>query len=141
MRIIIALTLFIIFLAIAVIHIYWAFDGKWGSKSVIPVKSDDTKVIMPGVLPTLAVAAGLLAFSLLVIVKGGLWSVALPAWLERYGLYIIAGIFIIRAVGDFRYVGFFKTYRQTTFGKNDTRLYSPLCLGIGILAILLSYSG
>jgi hypothetical protein len=44
---------------------------------------------------------------------------------------------LARAVGDFRLVGFFKTVRGSTFARMDTRLYSPLCvlLGIGMALI------
>ncbi|WP_222439555.1 DUF3995 domain-containing protein [Spirosoma utsteinense] len=35
-----------------------------------------------------------------------------------------------------RYVGFFKKIKHTPFGKNDTRYYSPLCLLIGVLTLV-----
>lgn len=131
-------TLFVIFLFIAGIHIYWAFGGKWGSDSVVPVKTDDTKLMMPGLVPTLTVALGLLVFGFFVLAKSGLILFLLPDWLHAYGLYIIAGIFLIRAMGEFRYVGFFKKIKHTRFARNDTKFYSPLCLVIGILAIVLA---
>jgi hypothetical protein len=34
---------------------------------------------------------------------------------------------LARAVGDFRYVGFFKRVRDSRFATLDTRVYSPLC--------------
>jgi hypothetical protein len=64
----------------------------------------------------------------------------LPVWLDilrKYGIWAIIVIFLVRAIGDFRYVGFFKKYRNTKFGKNDTKYYSPLCLLIGILGIMI----
>ena len=51
-----------------------------------------------------------------------------PAWLSRYGLWLLAGVFLLRAIGDFRYVGFTKKVRATRFAQLDTRFYSPLCL-------------
>ena len=36
------------------------------------------------------------------------------------------------AVGDFTYVGWFKRVRHTSFGKMDTRLYTPLCTALGL---------
>jgi hypothetical protein len=38
----------------------------------------------------------------------------------------------VRAIGDFNYVGFFKRRRGTRFAHLDTRLYSPLALGLGL---------
>ncbi len=138
MKTIIALILTVIFLIISIIHIYWAFGGKWGSGSVIPTKDNHTKVAMPGVLPTLMVAVGLLLFALFVLVKGELLKIDLPVWLNNYGLYILAGIFIIRAIGDFKYVGFFKKIKSTKFAQQDAKFYTPLCLLIGLLAIVLA---
>ena len=55
----------------------------------------------------------------------------------KSGLWIIAGIFILRAIGDFRYVGFFKSVKQSAFARADSRYYSPLCLLIGVLGIMI----
>ena len=41
----------------------------------------------------------------------------------HYGLWIIASLFMLRAIGEFKYVGFFKKYKHIQFGKNDTRYY------------------
>ncbi|ASS49492.1 MAG: hypothetical protein A3D31_02755 [Candidatus Fluviicola riflensis] len=141
MATLIALLLFLIFLFISSIHFYWAFGGKWGGDSVLPTKDDNnTKVLNPSVLPTLIVAFGLLGFGLFILVMSGLIPFNIPEWLFNYGLWIIAGIFILRAIGDFNYVGFFKKIKQTKFGKNDTNYFSPLCLVIGILTIILELS-
>ncbi|WP_281635816.1 DUF3995 domain-containing protein [Flavobacterium marginilacus] len=43
----------------------------------------------------------------------------------------------MRAIGDFNYVGFFKKIKLAKFGKNDTKYFSPLCLIIGILTLIL----
>ena len=46
----------------------------------------------------------------------------------------------VRAVGDRKYVGFFKRVRDTEFARRDSRIYSPLCLllGLGAAAIVVS---
>jgi len=138
MTTIIAIILFLIFLFISSIHIYWAFGGNWGSDAVLPTKDDNnTKVLNPSILPTLIVALGLLGFGLLILIISGLIAFVIPQWLSKYGLWIIASIFTLRAIGDFKYVGFFKKIKLTKFGKNDTKYYSPLCLTIGILTLIL----
>jgi glucan phosphoethanolaminetransferase (alkaline phosphatase superfamily) len=138
MTTIIATILFLIFLFISAIHFYWAFGGKWGSDSVLPTKDDNhTKVLNPSIIPTLIVAFGLLGFGLFILVMSGLISFKTPQGLNNYGLWIIASIFTLRAIGDFNYVGFFKKIKETKFGKNDTKYFSPLCLTIGILTIIL----
>ena len=46
---------------------------------------------------------------------------------------IAAGVvFLLRAVGEFRYVGFFKRRHGTRFATLDTWLFSPLCAFIGL---------
>jgi hypothetical protein len=133
----IAIILFLIFLFISLIHFYWAFGGTWGSDSVLPTKENNIKVLNPSILSTIIVALGVLFFGLFILVKSGLLEFNLPNWLNQYGLWIIASIFIIRAIGDFNYVGFLKKIKQTKFGKNDTKYFSPLCLLIGILTLIL----
>ena len=138
MTIIIAIILFLIFLFISSIHFYWAFGGKWGSDAVLPTKDDNnTKVLNPSILPTLIVALGLLGFGLHILIISGLITFNTPQWLSKYGLWIIASIFTLRAIGDFKYVGFFKKIKLTKFGENDTKYFSPLCLTIGILTLIL----
>ena len=48
-------------------------------------------------------------------------------------LALMAAVFALRAVGDFRCVGFFKRVKDTPFAVWDSRLFSPLC---GILSLL-----
>lgn len=138
MTTIIAITLILIFLFISSIHFYWVFGGKWGSDAVLPTNEDNnTKMLNPTIIATLIVAFGLLGFGLFILVMSGLITFDTPQWLSKYGLWIIAGIFTLRAIGDFNYVGFFKKIKQTKFSKNDTKYFSPLCLIIGILTIIL----
>jgi len=63
----------------------------------------------------------------------------LPNWLSHYGLWAITTIFLIRAIGEFKYIGFFKKIKTTTFGQMDTKFYSPLCLIISFLGVILQY--
>jgi len=134
----IAILLFIIFLFLASLHIYWAVGGRWGWTAAVPTREDNARLFSPGPIATLLVAAGLLLMGLIVLIKGGLIPLALPMLIDRYACWLIAFIFIGRAIGDFRYIGFFKKLTKTEFAKNDTRYYSPLCLIIGILTILLA---
>ena len=60
-----------------------------------------------------------------------------PTWLQDYGLYVVASIFLIRAIGDFNYVGFFKKVTTTEFAINDTKYFSPLCLFLGVVGLLI----
>lgn len=135
----IALILFLVFLFLASIHVYWAFGGHWGGNAVIPTKEDNAKMFTPTPLPTLIVALGLLLMGLIILASTRVVPFNLPAWIDHYGIWFIAAIFFLRAIGDFRYVGFFKKITKTRFARHDTRYYSPLCLVICILAIILAF--
>jgi len=50
--------------------------------------------------------------------------------------WVLAALFLIRAVGEFRYVGFFKSVRDTRFATWDSWLFSPLCLLIAVLCAI-----
>ncbi|MNR60466.1 hypothetical protein D3C85_1819540 [compost metagenome] len=58
-----------------------------------------------------------------------------PGWFMNYGGWTLALVFLIRAVGDFRWVGFMKQRRGSVFARWDTLLYSPLCLFLGLCLI------
>jgi hypothetical protein len=49
------------------------------------------------------------------------------------GAWLIAAVFALRAIGDFRYVGFFKRIRDSRFARLDTLAYSPLCACLALL--------
>ncbi|TYR35825.1 DUF3995 domain-containing protein [Sphingobacterium phlebotomi] len=139
----IAIILIIIFLLLSGLHMYWGVGGQWGNGAVIPTKDDNVKGTMPGAILTFIVALGLLSFGLVVFLNVVELNFKSSLWLDliqKYGLWIIAGIFIIRAIGEFNYVGFFKKYKQTKFGQRDTKYYSPLCLLIGLLTIVLEFT-
>ncbi|MBK9566075.1 MAG: DUF3995 domain-containing protein [Saprospiraceae bacterium] len=135
-----ALILIIIFTFLSGMHIYWAFGGRWASEGVFPTFENQSNAVMPGMIPTLIVAVGLLFFGLMVLMH--ITDVTLPFGHEiiyKYGLRVIAVIFIIRSIGEFQYVGLFKKIKHTKFGLKDTQIYTPLCLTIGILALILEF--
>ncbi|MBO0934334.1 DUF3995 domain-containing protein [Fibrella aquatilis] len=126
----------VILLAISGLHVYWAVGGKWGmavATPELPQKSGE-KAFTPGPLITLVVAAGLALFAVLHLAKLGWLPLPLSEKWLRYGLLAVGGIFFLRVIGDFRYVGFFKHVTDTAFAKMDTAYYVPLCLVISINA-------
>lgn len=133
-----------ILLAISVLHFFWAFGGRWGAEAVIPTNKEGQRMLnssgnSPSVFTTLVVAFGLLTMALLHLEKVQMVNLLIPTWVNTYGLKIIAGIFLIRAVGDFHYVGFFKKVKRTKFADLDTKFYSPLCLILSINAFITAF--
>ncbi|HEX6032314.1 MAG TPA: DUF3995 domain-containing protein [Tepidiformaceae bacterium] len=112
-------------LGIAAIHVYWAAGGRMGADSAVPSRGG-VKTQSPGPIPTLSVAGGLIAMAAAVELarrgRGG--AVA------RLVALLSALIFSARSVGDFRLVGLTKRERGTAFARNDTLLYTPLCMAL-----------
>lgn len=122
----------IIFLLLALLHFYWAAEGKWGLDAALPTNENGKRMLNPGPLACTVVGIGLSAFAGFYLVKAGLLSLALPDWLLYYSGWIIPSIFFLRAIGDRKTVGFFKTIKNTYFAKMDTRYFAPLCLLLAI---------
>ncbi len=138
MQTIIAAILSIIFLLISLLHFYWGVGGKWGSEKAIPTKVTGEKLFQPSVPECFVVALALLGVVWFILMYVEVLPEVLPARLLNAGIWCFSAIFIVRAVGDFKYTGFFKSVTTTTFGRNDTKYYSPLCLLIGILTLTLA---
>jgi hypothetical protein len=94
-------------------------------------------VLNPKKIDSAIVGIGLTAFGLFYVLQLDLINYNLPVWILKYVGWIIPAIFILRAVGEFKYVGFFKRIKQMNFGKLDTKFFSHLCLGIGIIGIII----
>lgn len=115
--------------AIALVHVYWACGGRRGKRAAIP-EHDGVPLLHPSTAGTCTIAAALLAAACVVAAHAG-W-----VWPGRYpgasgiAIVVLALMFAVRAVGDFRYVGFFKRIRGSRFARMDTLYYSPLCAAL-----------
>lgn len=132
-----SILLSIILIGLGLIHFNWVIGGKFGFSESLPTKESGERVLNPKKIDSAIVGIGLTIFGIFYILKSGLMEYNIPAWIMKYGSWIIPIIFLLRAIGEFRYVGFFKSIKKTEFGKLDTKLFSPLCLAIGILGIII----
>lgn len=139
MNTILACLLIAVFSGLALIHLYWLLGGRVGQGAAIPELGGQL-LFEPTPLATLVVAIGLALCALLIAGTAGM--LALPfartvlAWMTR-GLAVIL---FLRAIGDFRLVGFFKQIRHTRFARLDTTLYSPLCLVLAIGVAIVGFT-
>jgi hypothetical protein len=81
---------------------------------------------------TLLVAAMLAGVAVLVVLQAGLLGTEVEHPALRWALVGVAVAMLLRAVGDFRLVGFFKKITGSRFARLDTMLYSPLCMAMGL---------
>jgi len=126
----------ITFLMISILHFYWVFGGTKGLSKALPTDQKGNRVLNPGKTETAIVATGLLLFASYYVIKSGLLQIELPDIVADYFGWGISTVFMLRAIGDFKYVGFFKTVRNTEFGRADTKYFSNLCLAISIMGVL-----
>lgn len=127
----------IIFLLLSILHFYWAFGGKLWFEDVLPTNSGGLKKINPGMAAGLIIAFGLLFMALITIGNLGSFDKFIQGKYFRYGTFVIAIIFFLRTIGDFKFFGFFKKVTRTRFAINDTKIFSPLCLFIALISIMI----
>jgi hypothetical protein len=109
------------FAALALLHFYWAASnaGDAGGNSAAIPEVDGKPVFRPSRAATAGVGVVLLGTAAIV-------------WMHVELLIAgAAAVLVLRAIGDFRLVGFFKRPNPSRFARMDTRYYSPLCLALG----------
>jgi hypothetical protein len=126
-----------VFACLAALHVLWAFGGRWGAGAAIPEVGGRPR-FTPSRFATLAVAAALAGAAAVVLARADLILSSAPPWASRWPAAALGAAFVLRSIGDFRLVGFFKSVTGTRFARWDTRLYSPLCLLLGLGALWLA---
>lgn len=129
-------TLAVIFLLLSAIHFYWAFGGKWGIDVAIPTNDNSIQTLKPPTIATIIVGIGLLLFGLFYMAQIEFFSAKLPSWLPLYVGWILPSIFLLRVIGDFKYVGLFKKIKMTKFAKSDTKYFIPLCAFLALAGFI-----
>ena len=112
----------VVFAILSLFHIFWAAGGSFGGKAAIPTMNGE-RLFNPSTFGTILVAAALLLAMLVVLGRIGIWGANLPAWIFHLGALGISLIFLLRAIGDFHYLGFFKSVSETDFARWDTWLF------------------
>ncbi len=137
-QILFAVNALILFL-VAAIHFYWAFGGKWGANAVLPQINSQKRVFTPSPIATVAVAIPFLLISLIFAQAAGWIELEIVGRYLSNLLLVLVAVFAIRALGDFKYVGFFKKIKNTEFALNDTKYFTPLCAFVAISLLIAIY--
>ena len=117
----------LIFIILGLIHFYWAFGGTRALNKALPTTVNGGKLFNPGRFSTLILGFILLFFAYIVLKI-------------EDGIFILAVLFALRAVGDFHHIGFFKKVKSTPFAIYDTKYFSPLCLYLAISLSFITYN-
>ncbi len=129
-----AVAVAVVLAALSVLHVYWGVRGELGRSAAIP-EVDGRPLFLPTRAACFAVA-GLLAVAVGLLLIGGRYLPDFgPGWLGTVGPLAVGVVLVARAVGDFKYVGFFKRVHGSRFAVLDSRCFSPLCLVLGLGAL------
>jgi Protein of unknown function (DUF3995) len=132
-RLLFAIPLTVILGGLSLLHAYWALGGRWASAYTVPTVNG-RRIFDPTPIATWIVC-GLLGIAVILVMGKAGWIGTGPVpVLFDVGVWVLGLVFMLRAVGNLRTFGFFKTLTGTPFAEWDTWLYSPLCLLIALLA-------
>jgi len=126
--------------SLSAIHVYWALGGQRGRAVSVP-QVGAARAFNPSALATLAVAAALCFSAIIVLARAGILSTSIQPSRLTAPAALIGLVFVARAVGEFRLVGFFKNVRGTPFARWDTFVFSPLCAVLGGAILWLGFRG
>ncbi|PNV83189.1 MAG: DUF3995 domain-containing protein [Sulfurimonas sp.] len=124
----IAVSTIIILTVISFFHFYWVFGGKIGLDKSLPTTPDGKRLLNPAKPLTFLVGIVILSFAFVVYKLYYDYSNDLYSFLG----WAICIVFLLRSIGEFNTVGFFKRIKNTPFAKYDTLFYSPLCLYLAL---------
>lgn len=111
---------------LAGLHVYWGAGGLWRLDVAGPQPADGASPFRPPAWACFAVSAACALLAALLV-----WpSVAVAPLMVRVLLWIALAVFVARAVGDGKQVGFSKADHSTRFAQADDSLYSPLVVGL-----------
>ena len=130
----------LVFALLAVWHFYMALMPGAGTRGAVP-SVEGKPLFIPTRSATAAVGIVLLLAAALVgATARAVWP-GMPQTVLSWLSYALAFGLLGRAVGEFRYVGFFKRVRGSRFAQLDTLIYSPLCLllAVGVALVALQH--
>ncbi len=127
-----------ILITLGSIHIYWALGGKTRLGRALPMDEENKVLFRPRLVTTILVGLALYAFAVYYLNVLGTIDLWLSADVIRIIGWVIPSLFLLRAIGDFRYMGLFKKIRSTKFAKADTRFFTPITLIIALVGITIA---
>lgn len=127
-----------IFLLLGALHFYWVLGYKWALDVVVPSKPTGEKMRNSSAAASMVVGFGLCMIAVVHLANARLWLTEFPQRI-KYSTLAIAIIFLLRTMGDFKWVGLFKKVTTTPFAKKDTRYYVPLCFFLSASSFLLFF--
>jgi hypothetical protein len=122
---------------LAGVHLYWGCGGRWWTENIVPESEAGVPLFNPGPLGFFGVSVLLAMAAWILLARVGLVRIPLSDQLVSIGAWTIGVLFLLRAVGDLRYAGIFRSIVGTRFAQWDAVIYTPICLLLGVLVLSL----
>ncbi len=118
---------------VLLLHVYWAVGGRRLLPQTVPSRPATREAAFePGRLGAGLVALALAHASYTLGAASGMWTAPWSADATRYSAYAWAALFVVRVVGDFRWLGLFKRVRGTPFARADDWVFTPICATVSV---------
>ncbi|MFD9071404.1 DUF3995 domain-containing protein [Streptomyces lasiicapitis] len=117
---------------IGCLHFVWIFtpwplpDVETFYRVIGGVESNET----PSAVPTALVGTALVGGAVLTLMVNENIPGIGPEWLRRFGIYGLSGVMFLRGLGGYS----MNSGATSEFQTWNSALYSPLCIGLGLLA-------
>ena len=112
----------------AALHVFWGLGGRTPMLATLP-EVGGRAAFHSSRAATLAVALALMMACLVLALRVlGVRIRPVPDQVAVAISWLLAAVFALRAVGDFRLLGFFKQVVGSRFAAMDTWIYSPVCV-------------
>lgn len=139
----VAIAMFLVLQAVALVHVGWALGMRWPAKSRAALSATVIGVPegtpMPPAWLTLGVAVGISLLGCVALWGGGVVSISVISGYRSWGLIGVAMIFGVR--GIFTYLPFGALQASVEpFRSLDRRYFAPLCLALA-LGYLVIFTG
>jgi hypothetical protein len=113
------LALTVILVSLSALHVYWGLGLSTPSVLVIP-EAEGEPLFVPSRVATFAVAAALAVAALVAASRGQLALASGPGSIVHWAAIAAGGAFLLRAIGEFKYVGFFPARPHSRIATIDT---------------------
>jgi hypothetical protein len=129
------------FLLFALVHLYWAMNGRRGLQLALPHEGA-RPVFQPRRSAIVLVAAGSAACSALLLLWLNVICIPFPRGtlhpVLKAAVILLGATLLARAIGDFRHFGFFRKSGDDPFRRMDRVVYTPFSLVAGALIVLMA---
>jgi hypothetical protein len=109
--------------------------GRFHTYYIMPVCENES--IHKGRFWFLVQSIGLFFAALVVVARTWQYSQGYSDNVMNNLYYAVSAFFLLRAVGEFKHMGLFKSKSQGKFARIDTRIVTPLAIVMFLLSVIL----